>query len=104
MNVLRNAAGVVLLVILILIAISLSGLAAMAQTPRCGGYADVLADLATSYHERIVWVGDRGAECQMVITAVPDGSTWTALLVRGDVACLVSAGKNRAASKPGEDI
>lgn len=103
MNFLRNAAGAVLLVGLILIGFSVFG-AVNAQTARCGGYVDVLSDLATAYHERIVWIGQRAPEGQMVITAAADGTTWTALLVTGEVACLLSAGTGWAASEARGDI
>lgn len=79
-------------------------LGALAQSGQCGGYADVLADLRSAYHERVVWVGKRGEAGQLVITAKADGSTWTAMLVRGGVACLVSAGTGWAAIATGEDI
>ena len=92
-----------LLAVLVLAAAALT-IPAQAQGARCGGYVDVLADLARSYQERIVWTGERGAAGTLVITARSDGSTWTALLVRGEIACLAAAGTGWTASPAGEDI
>lgn len=100
MNVMRLAARAVLVLIVGLAMVA----TAHAQTPRCGGYADVLADLHSAYHERIVWIGERGPAGQMVITARADGSTWTAVIVQAGIACLVSAGTGWVAPAPGEDI
>lgn len=74
------------------------------QRARCGGYADVLADLARAYGEQVLWVGQRGAAGQLVVAGKPDGSTWTALLVQGEVACLAASGTGWAAKPVGEGI
>lgn len=92
-----------LLAVLLLAAAALS-LPAQAQAAQCGGYADVLSDLERAYQEQVVWVGERGEAGQLVITAKPDGSTWTAMLVRQGVACLVSAGTGWKALAAGEDV
>lgn len=75
-----------------------------AQTQRCGGYADVLADLRSAYGEQVRWIFDGAPGSQLVITATPDGSSWTMLFVEGAVACLVSAGNGWEALAAGEDI
>lgn len=103
-NPLRSLARGLLALMVAFIVLCAATVAARAQPAQCGGYADILGDLAQAYHERIVWAGERGEAGQLVITAKPDGSTWTAMLVRGGVACLVAAGTGWAAMGTGEDI
>lgn len=106
MKAFEYAARAALFLITVCIAIFLCGLAGMAQAQvaQCGGYADVLADLSQAYHEQVVWVGERGNAGQMVITAKPDGSTWTAMVVQEGIACLVAAGTGWKATASGDEV
>lgn len=81
-------------------------LAASAQTPQCGPLAEVLAGLASRYNEVVVNDGEAGGGRVLLITATPDGATWTTVMVQGDLACLVASGVSwRDATKPaGEGI
>ena len=81
-------------------------LAAPAQTPQCGSPVEILAGLASRYSEVVVAEGEVGGGQTLLITATPDGATWTAIMVKGDLACLVSSGHNwRDPAKPaGEGI
>lgn len=90
----------------ILVFVTGGGLAARAQVAQCGGYADVLADLQASYGETSVWEGEVGTGQRLVVTAAPDGSTWTALVIEGAMACLLSSGRSWSgvARPAGEDI
>lgn len=79
--------------LVMLLTMALPAAAQAEQAVHCGGYADLLADLDRSYGEVIVWQGRRGDSGRMVITAAPDGSTWTALLVLEDgFACVGAVG------------
>lgn len=107
MKVMPLAARAVLSVIALAVAILLFGLAGMGRAEtRCGGYADVLADLRASYGETSVWEGEVGTGQRLVVTAAPDGSTWTALVIEGSMACLLSSGRSWSgvARPAGEDI
>lgn len=77
-----------------------------AQTAQCAGLAEVLTGLSAGYGESIVWEGERAPEGRLVVTARPDGSTWTALIVQDDVACLAASGNgwSGVARPAGEDI
>lgn len=63
-----------------------------AQTAQCAGLADVLEGLDRNYGESIVWQGNAGPDAVVMVTAKPDGSTWSLLMIQGTVACLVGAG------------
>ncbi len=95
-----------LLSLIVVLALTIAALTqpARAQGARCGGFVDVLADLDRSFGEKVVWIGERGTAGHLVITAKVDGSTWTALLVRGEVACLAAAGTGWTARPAGENI
>ena len=77
-----------------------------AQTPQCGSLAEVLAGLASRYNEVVVGDGEAGGGRTLLITATPDGATWTAVMVHGELACLVAAGVGwHDPTRPaGEDI
>ncbi|MCU0826636.1 MAG: hypothetical protein MUE52_04355 [Tabrizicola sp.] len=82
-NLLRSGFWLAVCLVVLVRSLGLASEPAYAQSAQCGGYVDVLSDLSEAYHEQIVWVGDRGEAGQLVITAKADGSTWTAMLVRG---------------------
>lgn len=65
---------------------------AHAQSAQCAGLADVLEGLDRNYGEGIVWQGSAGPEVQIMVTAKPDGSTWSLLMVQDKVACLMGSG------------
>lgn len=107
MKAMRLAATAVLTVIGLSIVILLFGLTGIGRSEtRCGALADVLADLQASYRETTVWEGAVGTGQRLVVTAAPDGSTWTALVVEGPRACLLSSGASWSgvARPAGEDI
>ena len=59
----------------------------VADTVPCIGLADMLASLDQKYGESVIWTGIAGASL-LVVTANPDGSTWTAFVQRSDdMAC-----------------
>lgn len=78
----------------------------VAQTAQCAGLAEALTGLSAGYGESIVWEGAAAPEGRLVVTARPDGTTWTALMVLGDLACLVASGNgwSGVARPAGEDI
>lgn len=79
-----------------LIALMLLTIASTARAEvRCGGLADVLADLRASYGELVMWQGrDRNGH-QLLITANPDGTSWTALtLTDPEKVCLLTGGNH----------
>lgn len=95
-----------LLMFLVALAVAAAPLAAWAE-PRCMGQADALADLKARYGEDLPWSGLTTNGQLLAITMAPDGTTWTALVVRPDgLACLLAAGESWAekpAQAPGED-
>lgn len=95
-----------LLLFLVMGFATLTAATAQAQMRRCGSLADVLADLSRAFQETIVWEGTIGPRQKLVLTAAADGATWTALVVEGAVACLLTAGRGTSgAVRPaGEDI
>ncbi len=103
MKAMRLAAAAVLALIASLVFLTA---AATAQGARCASLADVLADLRVSHDEAIVWEGSTSGGQRLLVTAAPDGSTWTALAVDGPRACLVAAGVSWSgvARPAGEDI
>lgn len=106
MKVMRLASSVALALILALIGLTLAASLTQAQTQRCGSVADVLADLSSAYHEAIVWEGTISPRQKLILTSAADGATWTALIVEGTVACLLTSGKGTSGTvRPaGEDI
>lgn len=78
------------------VALVLAGLAwpACAQSPQCGP-ADVLEhDLAENHGEVPAHVGMVDGQTLLAIYATPDGSTWTAVLLKADgSACIMGAGQ-----------
>jgi hypothetical protein len=93
----RRLPDIVLGVVILLVATLLwfsGGSPSRAQTPQCGALAEVLAGLASRYNEVVVADGEAGGGRTLLITATPDGATWSAVMVQGDMACLVSAGTN----------
>ena len=79
---------------LILLCLSLAiGIASPARAATCAGVTDVLAQLSAKYGEVILWQGQMNDGSPLIITAAPDGSTWTLLGRDADGrACLLSAG------------
>ena len=79
---------------LILLCLSLAmGLAMPARAATCAGMADILAQLSAKYGEMILWQGQMNDGSPLIITAAPDGTTWTLLGRDPDGrACLLSAG------------
>lgn len=79
-----------------------AGMPVLAQSPQCAGLPDVLAGLERNYGEALVWQGiwqkPGVPESQLMITAKPDGSTWTALVVMEGQACLVASGSGWAST------
>lgn len=68
---------------------------------QCGEVGAMLRALATKYHEAEVWRGVAGDGLFLLITANPDGSTWTALrLAPEGQACLLVAGPNWQPGNP----
>lgn len=64
-----------------------------ARAGQCAGLADVMAGLATRYGERALWQGGAGDGVSFTVTVNPDGTTWTALMLRADgLACIVASG------------
>ena len=77
------------LVILLWIALAL----APAHAATCAGVADALARLATTYREAVLWQGDTPQGERLLITATPDGTTWTAIVQPAPgQACFIAAG------------
>lgn len=70
----------------------LLGGAAAAQALQCAGMADALANLQSRYGEIVVWDGETGNGPRLLVTARPDGTSWTALAVEGAVACMLTSG------------
>ena len=106
MKAVPHAAKAILFLIFALIGLSFAASLAQAQGQRCGSLADVLADLSRAYHEAIVWEGTISPRQKLVMTAAADGATWTALVVEGTVACLLTSGTGSIGKlRPaGEDI
>ena len=79
--------------------------AARAATAQCGGIVDVLAQLDAKYGERQLFVGQSAQDTAVVITAHPDGSSWTTVVAdSGGRACIGtsgSTGTGRAGGTPG---
>lgn len=69
---------------------------ALAQTgPQCGPWPDVAAGLQKRYGESVLFEGTPNpGQGGVVITAKPDGTTWTALSLSPDgrIACLRAGG------------
>lgn len=78
----------------VLVAITWIALAlAPANAATCTGLADALARLATSYQEAVLWQGDTPQGERLIITANPDGTTWTAIVQPApESACFIAAG------------
>ena len=96
-----------LLAAMIAVALFFAARAAVAQSPQCADLAVVLESLSTRYHESLVAEAQSGADQRLIITATADGSTWSALMVKGTLACLVASGTGWTTSAPppaGEDI
>jgi hypothetical protein len=59
---------------------------------QCAGMADVMAGLSQRYGERVLMEAG-GGDTDVIITVNPDGTTWTALVIRPDgLACIVASG------------
>lgn len=69
--------------------------------PRCGDADAVLRDLAARFGERAIWEGATSDGLRLVVTANPDGSTWTALVLNDAAqACPVGAGSAWVPGRP----
>lgn len=67
----------------------------------CGSLADVLAGLRSTFGEEVLLQGADIDGRQFVLTANPDGSTWSILTRSPDAtACIVLAGANWSAGDP----
>lgn len=100
------AAGSSALALLLAVALILP--AGRAQAAQCAGLADVLAGLAARWSEQVLWQGGAQGGTSFAITVNPDGTTWTALMLRPDgMACVVASGAGWTAGPapkaPGED-
>lgn len=63
--------------------------------PACGPLEQMIVYLAEHYHERILFEGIVNDGSRMMITANPDGSTWTAITVDlATTACLRIVGNS----------
>lgn len=84
-----------LTVLLFGLCLIVAALPARAQTsPQCGAWPDVAAALSARYGEAVLFEGEPGpGGPRVVITAKPDGTTWTALSVDpSGLACIRAAG------------
>jgi hypothetical protein len=77
------------------------------QAAQCAGLADVLAGLSVCWSEQVLWQGGAEGGVSFSITVNPDGTTWTALMLRPDgLACVVASGSGwtagAAPKAPGE--
>lgn len=68
-----------------------------AQAATCGLYEDGRARLEATYGEQPVWVGVIDRDSQLVIFGAADGSTYTVVQKRGDMACQLGQGTGWAA-------
>lgn len=82
------------LVMIIMVLLSLPGLARADGTPpRCLGLADVLARLNENYGEVPIWEGRIESGQTVILTVSPAGEGWTLFTVRTDgQACFVASG------------
>jgi len=106
MKAMRLATCTVLALITALIALAFTATLTHAQIQRFGSLADVLADLHRAYQETTVWEGTISPRQKLILTSAPEGATWTALIVEGAVACLLTSGRGTSGKvRPaGEDI
>lgn len=90
-----------ILLVLLVEAIFLSP--ALAESAQCGGVADLLAQLGNRYHEQQLFIGQMGQGANLIITANPSQTSWTALVVSLDGrACIAAIGADwRAGDTPG---
>jgi hypothetical protein len=82
-------------------ALAALSLPVQAQQPQCGPAQAVFAELESEHKETPVGQGlDDKRGVIVVITSTPDGSTWTALIVRPDgIACLAASGVDWSVAK-----
>lgn len=83
-----------LLIAVAWIALAVFAAPARAQTT-CRGMADALAGLRASYAEVVLWEGVAENGQRLILTANPDGTTWTALTQSpeaSDQVCFVASG------------
>lgn len=84
------------LVVLTFEAITLSP--ARAATVQCAGVVDLLAQLDSQYHEQQLFIGQMGQGANLIVTANPSRTSWTALVVGPDgKACIAAMGTGWAA-------
>ena len=76
-----------------LIALALISLPVRAQTAPCIGMADALGQLSDKYREVVLFQGAGRDGQVLVITANPDGSSWTAIVQSGPKGCILGGGK-----------
>ncbi|MBU6232517.1 hypothetical protein KGP36_07845 [Patescibacteria group bacterium] len=76
------------------------------QASKCGPTKEVIDDLRTEYNETVVGAGKDEKGNTVIVTASPNGETWTALVVsvKDGAACAVAAGKGWKAIPPGKDM
>lgn len=100
---------VALIVLLFVVTVIVAALPARAEGgPQCGPWPDVAAALSTKYGEAVLFEGlPIPGSSRIVITAKPDGTTWTALTVdAAGIACIRGAGggwHTGAAPAPSEE-
>lgn len=97
-----------LLAIVPLLVLCLAALPGRVQAAQCAGVVDVLAGLSTRWSEQTLWQGGAQGGVSFTITVNPDGTTWTALMLRPDgMACVVASGSGwtagTAPKAPGEE-
>lgn len=64
----------------------------LASPPQCGPLEQILAKLAEKYGEGMLWQGRDAKGRLTIVTANPNGTTWTALVVSGPTTCVADHG------------
>lgn len=74
---------------------------AQAATVQCAGIADMLAQLDAKYGERQLFVGHADDGATIMVTANPNGTTWTALIMgESGKACIGALGASWSPGDP----
>ena len=80
-------------ILVAVIALVLFSLPLAARAATCAGTADALAALSDRYGEAVLWQGVAQDGTKMMLTAQPDGSSWTLMARQGDDrVCFLAAG------------